>query len=74
MSLEKAIKHGKEKRKSYPGNDSRNVDWSCRNHKSCPWCKRQRLHNSIKTDKESQQDLDDYWTDPEEEEDEDSNE
>jgi len=38
MSLEKAIEHGKEHRKKYPPHDSRNFDWSCRNHHSCPYC------------------------------------
>jgi hypothetical protein len=38
MSLEKAIKHKKEHRKPYYGKDSRNFDWSCRNHGSCLYC------------------------------------
>lgn len=44
MSLDKAIKHGKEKRKQYTG--ARAVDPSCRNHGSCDWCKENRLHAS----------------------------
>jgi len=44
MSLEKAIYHGKERRKQYPKKDSRNYDWSCRNHKSCPYCREGRQH------------------------------
>jgi len=43
MSLEKAIQHGKEKRKKY--RDSRRFDWSCRNHGKCDWCKNGRLHS-----------------------------
>lgn len=41
MSLDKAIEHGKEKRKDYYG--SKRFDVTCRNHGSCPWCQ-----NSIK--------------------------
>ena len=36
MSLDKAIKHGKEHRKQYRG--AKAVDLTCRNHGSCPWC------------------------------------
>lgn len=41
MSLDKAIKYGKEKRKPYKG--AQRYFSSCRNHGSCPWCKRNRL-------------------------------
>lgn len=46
MTLEKAIKHGKERRKPY--RDSRRFDFTCRNHGAgnahpCPWCERNRL-------------------------------
>ena len=40
MSLDKGIKHGKEKRKPYY--DSRAVDSSCRNHGDCPHCEANR--------------------------------
>lgn len=36
MSLDKAIEHGKEKRKPYRG--AKAVDSHCRNHGDCPWC------------------------------------
>lgn len=36
MSLDKAIKHGKEHRRQYRG--AKAVDKTCRNHGSCPWC------------------------------------
>ena len=42
MSLNKAIKHGKEKRKSfhrYPVN-------CCNNNGGCPWCTRDRFHST----------------------------
>lgn len=40
MSLDKAIEHGKEKRKPYRG--SKAIDHTCRNHGSCLWCKENR--------------------------------
>ena len=40
MSLDKAIEHGKEKRKPYRGNKA--IDATCRNHGSCQWCERNR--------------------------------
>lgn len=46
MSLDKAIKYGKEKRKPYRG--SKEFDYSCRNHGSCPWCEKNRLFNNVK--------------------------
>ena len=42
MSLDKAIEHGKEKRKKYRG--SKAIDVTCRNHGSCLWCVRNRKH------------------------------
>jgi hypothetical protein len=46
MSLGKAIKHGKEKRKIYRG--SKAFDRSCRNHGGCPWCEEGRMHSTNK--------------------------
>ena len=46
MGLEKAIKHGKEHRKSYYG--AKAVDQACRNHGSCPWCMGNRLYHRLK--------------------------
>jgi len=46
MSLDKAIKHGKEKRKPY--HKSKAFDASCRNNKSCPYCRNSRLHSTRK--------------------------
>lgn len=48
MSLEKAIKYGKEKRKGYYG--SKAIDVNCRNHGSCPWCQNGRKHKNRKRD------------------------
>lgn len=46
MSLDKAIKYGKEKRKPFRGGKS--VSSHCRNHGGCKWCEDGRLHNSKK--------------------------
>jgi hypothetical protein len=46
MSLDKAIEHGKEKRKPYRG--AKAVDPSCVNHGSCPLCQTTRKHKSKK--------------------------
>jgi len=46
MSLDKAIEHGKEKRKEYRG--SKNFDVSCRNHGGCPACAGSRRYKQTK--------------------------
>ena len=46
MSLDKAIKCGKEHRKPYIG--AKAVDATCRNHGSCYQCKGDRLHSTRK--------------------------
>lgn len=40
MSMDKAIEHGKERRKPYRG--AKAVDRTCRNHGSCKWCENNR--------------------------------
>lgn len=40
--LNKAIEHGKEKRKPYRG--SKSFCPSCRNHGGCPWCEENRIY------------------------------
>lgn len=40
MALNKAIEHGKEKRKEYRG--SKAFDSTCRNHGGCPSCRANR--------------------------------
>lgn len=42
MSLDKAILHGKEKRKPYYR--AKRIDPTCRNHGTCPWCMKNRLY------------------------------
>ena len=53
MSLDKAIEHGKEKRKPYTG--AKAVDCTCRNHGSCEWCKTNRPYQYLRADEASRQ-------------------
>lgn len=46
MGLEKGISHGKEHREPY--RKGKAIDSSCRNHKSCAWCRSNRLYQSEK--------------------------
>ena len=46
MSLDKAIKHGKEHRKPY--RRSKAVSKSCRNHGNCEWCRDNRTYSNRK--------------------------
>ena len=46
MSLNKAIAHGKEKRKPYRGGKA--VARSCRNHGGCGFCEGNRLYQTMK--------------------------
>lgn len=46
MSLDKAIKHKKEKRKPYT--KAKAVDKSCRNHGNCKWCEDNRTYKNRK--------------------------
>ena len=46
MSLDKAIKYGKEKRRPFIG--GKRVSSGCRNHGGCTWCRDGRLYNSKK--------------------------
>ena len=46
MSLDKAIKSGKEHRKEYYGNKA--IDGSCRNHGGCSWCEENRQYKNLK--------------------------
>lgn len=48
MSLDKAIKYGKEKRKPYHGGKA--CDPMCRNHGGCTWCEGGRLHKHKKAE------------------------
>jgi len=44
--LDKAIAHGKEKRKQYRG--AKSFDRSCRNHGNCPYCSSNRQINKTR--------------------------
>ena len=46
MTLDKAIKSGKEHRKPYRGGKA--IAKTCRNHGSCSWCKGNRKYKYIK--------------------------
>lgn len=46
MSLDKAIKHGKEKRKEWHGSQS--FDKTCRTHGNCPYCQNARSYQRKK--------------------------
>lgn len=59
MSLDKAIKSGKEHRKQYYG--CKSFDKTCRNHGGCPWCEENRQYKYkkvIESIKEKERELD----------------
>lgn len=60
MSLNKAIEHGKEKRKKYRG--SKAIDCTCRNHGSCDWCRENREHKNTKRKESTDNQLKEYQT------------
>ena len=60
MSLDKAIDHGKERRKQYQG--PKRIDKTCRNHGSCDYCKGNRLYKSRKSLEAARQKLRDVET------------
>ena len=65
MSLDKAIKSGKEHRKEYRGN--KRFDRSCRNHGGCLWCEENRKHKFIVREYETEQKLKEHlWGEDEE--------
>ena len=55
--LNNAIEYGKEKRKPYTG--AKAIDCTCRNHGSCVYCRLGRLHQVIREDERSSQELKD---------------
>ena len=59
MSLDKAIKYGKEKRKPYRG--AKALDSWCRNHGNCNWCKEGRLHKNKKREKSILEQMEDTY-------------
>jgi hypothetical protein len=61
MSLDKAIKYKKEKRKPYYG--AKNIDPSCRNHGSCPTCQMVRRFKKEKQNLSSEYEYPEHNTD-----------
>lgn len=58
MGLEKAIQFGKEHRKQF--RNSKQFDYSCRNHGSCNYCENNRTHFDKKHRTRAELDLKDY--------------
>lgn len=64
MSLYKTIEHGKEHRRPY--RDSRAVDYTCRNHGACDWCRGNRQFNERREIERMSYKLNEaVWTDKE---------
>lgn len=55
MSMDKAIKYGKERRKPYRG--AKAIDRTCRNHGGCGWCKENRTLKYDKKELSAEQEL-----------------
>ena len=58
MSLDKAIKYGKEMRKIYYG--AKSVDRSCRNHGDDDWARDDRLYQANKMKLKAKQHIEEY--------------
>ena len=58
MTLDKAIKHGKEKRRPY--RRSQAFDATCRPHGSCAWCQGNRRH-AVRLAEERADELEREW-------------
>lgn len=69
MSLEKAIKHGKEHRKRYYNSGS--FDYSCRPGGGCPYCEQNRKFSTIKAKMKAskREQEDEYYNIPESDDD-----
>lgn len=61
MSLDKAIKYGKEKRKEYHG--SKKHSRSCRNNGGCPYCESNREHKHKKREPIEEKESSDLFQD-----------
>jgi hypothetical protein len=62
MSMDKAIRHGKEKRRPYHG--SKVFDRSCRDN-TCPFCLGSKLHQQRKAEASAQSQLSEQETERE---------
>jgi hypothetical protein len=58
MSLNKAIKYGKEKRK--PRYKSKTIDTTCCNHNSCRHCESNKRHKYYKAEYSADEQLKEY--------------
>ena len=58
MSLDKSIQFGKSHRKPYRG--AKAIDATCRNHGSCKWCEKNRMHKNEKRELAAEQELREY--------------
>lgn len=59
MSLDKAIKYGKEKRQPY--RRAKAIDPWCRNHGNCRWCEESRLYKNKKREKSILEQMEDVY-------------
>lgn len=59
MSLDKAIKHGKERRKEYY-KICEQIDKSCRCHGGCEYCKNNRMYQKNKEEEKTSNQLKEF--------------
>lgn len=57
MSLDKAIRSGKEHRRPYYGRGE--GDTTCRPHGGCTWCEESRLHSTRKREEDAREQIKD---------------
>ena len=62
MSLDKAIKYGKEKRKPYRG--AKACDPNCRNNGDCDACRKNRQHNTTRKTQGMEFAIREIWQNP----------
>lgn len=60
MALDKAIAHGKEKRKPYY--KSKAIDCACRNHGGCPFCEGNRRHKHRKNEQTADEKIKEFFS------------
>ncbi len=58
MSLNKAIEHGKERRKPYHG--GKMIAHSCRNHGGCEWCRGNREYGNKKREEAAEEQMKEF--------------
>lgn len=55
MGFDRAIEHGKTRRKQY--RHSKLFDYSCRNHGGCAWCEGNRFHSDKMREQASEEQI-----------------